>query len=196
MTRFLQKESTQQLFESITILNSGIAELVNSLIQSTNNVSAVLEHSSLPSPPSLPVISDIGPISTLSIPAELSLLRNQKKELEETMQEMEEEAEDLNTTIEQLQRKCAEYETQTNTLAERVRLLEKQIRDNNDLHKNPLLFADNENVKILTEKNTEQIVEEIEANESESESESDSDSHNVDSNLPISSEEFHPVLFV
>ena len=83
MTRFLQKESTQQLFESITILNSGIAELVNSLIQSTNNVSAVLEHSSLPSPPSLPVISDIGPISTLSIPAELSLLRNQKKELEE-----------------------------------------------------------------------------------------------------------------
>ena len=73
------------------------------------------------------------------------------------MQEMEEEAEDLNTTIEQLQRKCAEYETQTNTLAERVRLLEKQIRDNNDLHKNPLLFADNENVKILTEKNTEQI---------------------------------------
>ena len=112
------------------------------------------------------------------------------------MQEMEEEAEDLNTTIEQLQRKCAEYETQTNTLAERVRLLEKQIRDNNDLHKNPLLFADNENVKILTEKNTEQIVEEIEANESDSDSDSDSDSHNVDSNLPISSEEFHPVLFV
>ena len=122
--------------QSILLSNSGITNLLLSLQHATVELSQSLQQCSFPPVPSLPALSDAQPLAPFDIPAELSALRVQKKELEETMQEMEEEAEDMSTAMKRMQREHDQLQTRTLSLASQVLMLEKALREGIDLRGN------------------------------------------------------------